>query len=743
MPGCRKTGRPDLWNARRAVTRLTALVRRLLSATLKVCLGLLLGLVIAEGVFRLRDDGAFPHVNLYLPDAELGTTLEPFATQRLAFTGNPATSLRINSRGFRGGEWPAPVPGELIVVGDSQVFGLGVEEADTFPSQLARASGRQVINAGVPTYGPFEYLAVARRLQAERPGAKIVFVFNVANDFFELERPNVKRHAVWDGWAVRRENRPGRVRDFPGRRWLFSQSHLVFALRKLQLERQQVHGDSEALDEFGAGGRGTPSEGSWTDLLTEAERQQRAPAPKQTAPSPADLAQRLAPLEAQIRKSTKELDALASQDDGPHGLRSERLMNEVLARQVGDVVRDTGSEMARSIPVTAELLATAAKEKARLTELRRRLELARVPHDETLQRSYAELAKLRWELPAPVVETRVVPGTAVLDALASLPDSTLVVLPLDVQVSSKEWAKYGAQPANMEPTLELNHAFADAARERGLRTIELTDTLRAAEPGAFLLGDLHLTPKGTSAAGAAVAEALKTTPARPIPGAQASLPSPQEWSSAPEIIVKGSTAAGCETKLIREWLRVRCESKNPGFWYSSIRLLEGARGEAQMMAARQRASVLLPLRPGTVWRVGFVASSYDLRAERVLKAEWREGATAPIVELERVASDPPETPEPVAEAFLECEARLGGPGSIPWGNLESGSPCLEYPDCVRRLACAQGHPNAKPQCPKGSTNAGADFRCLRRCTDDASCVDAFGSGSRGRCLPAGAERVCF
>lgn len=108
-----------------------------------------------------------------------------------------------------------------------------------------------------------------------------------------------------------------------------------------------------------------------------------------------------------------------------------------------------------------------------------------------------------------------------------------------------------------------------------------------------------------------------------------------------------------------------------------------------------------------------------------------------------MASDPPENPEPVAEAFLECEARLGGPTSIPWGNLERDSACLEYPDCVRRLACAQGHPNAKPTCPKGRVNAGADFRCLRRCSDDASCVDAFGSGTRGRCISSGDERVCF
>ena len=715
-------------------------MRRLFIATLRIALGLLLGLALAEAAFRLRDDSAFPHVNVYLPDPELGATLEPFATQRLAFTGNPATTLRINARGFRGAEWPAPVAGELIVVGDSQVFGLGVEEGDTFPAQLAKASGRQVLNAGVPTYGPFEYLAVARRLLAERPGAKVVFVFNVANDFFELERPNVKRHAVWDGWAVRRENHPGHVRDFPGRRWLFSQSHLVFALRKLQLERQQVRGDSEALAEFDGRDQGTTSEGSWTDLLTEAERQQRTPS-SPGSPSPADLEQRLAPLEARIRKSTKALDALANQDDGPRGIRSERLMNEVLTKHVGDVVRDTGSEMARSIPVTAELLATAAREKARLTELRRRLELARAPHDETLQRSYAELERLRWDLPVPVVDEKAVPGAAVLDALASLPDSTLVVLPLDVQVSSKEWAKYGAPSVDMEPTLELNRAFVSAAKARGLRTIELTDAFRAAEPGAFLLGDLHLTPKGTQAAAAAVADALKVTAVAAAPVLQTSPPSPQEWSAAPELAVKGSTEAGCETKQVRDWLRVRCESTNPGFWYSSLRLLEGLRGEAQLAFGRSRASVVLPLHPGRPWRVGFVASSFDLRAERVLSVTWREGA--PLVELQREASDPPENPPPVDQAFLDCEARLGGAASIAWGNLERDSPCLEYPDCVRRLACAQGHPNAKPHCPKGSSNVGPDARCLRSCTDDASCVDAFGSGSRGRCLPSGAARFCF
>jgi hypothetical protein len=39
-----------------------------------------LGLVLAEVAFRVRDHGAFPHVNFYVEDAALGTRLGPNAS---------------------------------------------------------------------------------------------------------------------------------------------------------------------------------------------------------------------------------------------------------------------------------------------------------------------------------------------------------------------------------------------------------------------------------------------------------------------------------------------------------------------------------------------------------------------------------------------------------------------------------------------------------------------------------------
>ena len=722
-------------------------MRRLFSATLKILLGLVLGLVLAEIAFRVRDDGAFPHVNLYLPDPELGTRLEPFATQRLAFTGNPPTGLRINSRGFRGGEWPEPVKGEVIVVGDSQVFGLGVEEDETFPAQLAKRSGRQVLNAGVPTYGPGEYLAVARRLVTQRPGAHVLLVFNVANDFFELSRPNTTRHAVWDGWAVRKENRPAELSQFPGRRWLFSQSHLVFAARKLQLERQQAQGDSEALVNFGpakGADPGTASEGTWSDLLTAREQQERQLADEKARlqRERAAAQQRITPIQAQVEAEQLKVQDLEDKalNGGSRLLRSERLIDQVLSKQSGDIVLDTGSERARSIPVPAELLAEATREKKRLTEARARFEQERAPHDELIRRDYAELEALRWAIPGPALEPPTL-GEDFLGELAAFQKSTaevtVVVLPLDVQVSKDEWAKYGVAGRDLSETLELNQAFAAAAQRRGLRAIDVGPALRDAEPGAFLKGDLHMTTKGIAAVAAFVSAALLQPAPTSIevawPEGVSALPSPPEWNAVGENTVKGSTAAGCETKQVREWLRVRCTETKTGGTYGGVRLAEGKRSEVQLTWTRVGASAVVPVRNGERTRVAF--SFFDADGEpyeRVLRVEPSKFEFEKDVAGQVATGWVPQA----AKEFIACHARFSGQ-AVPWGNLEPGSPCLKYTDCARQLACAQGHPNAQPPCADGQVNAGADHRCLRACSDERPC-----EGGQ-TCRPWQAVRACF
>jgi hypothetical protein len=221
---------------------------------LQVVLGLSLGLVLTELLFWLRDGGAFPHVNFYVPDAERGVRLEPNVSQRLQLGNNPLTTAHTNSQGFRGAEWPQTTGDDVIVVGDSQVFGLGVEDDETFSARLGTELKAPVLNAGVPTYGPREYLATAAELLKTRRAKHVVVVINASNDFFEVERPNLTRHAVWDGWAVRKETAPTEAPlAFPGRHWLMSRSHAVYALRRLASASQTV----DAVE----------SEGHWKDVV--------------------------------------------------------------------------------------------------------------------------------------------------------------------------------------------------------------------------------------------------------------------------------------------------------------------------------------------------------------------------------------------------------------------------------------------------------------------------------------------
>ncbi len=168
-----------------------------LRRALQALAGLLVGLALAEALFWFRDDGAFPHLNVYVPDAKLGVRLRPGGARRVAFGGNLVTRVRINADGLRGEALPPPSPGEVLVLGDSQVFGLGVEEGETFSAQLdALLPDARVINAGVPTYGPAEYVALLEELVPQRKPAVVVLTFNLVNDLFEAERPNTERHRV-------------------------------------------------------------------------------------------------------------------------------------------------------------------------------------------------------------------------------------------------------------------------------------------------------------------------------------------------------------------------------------------------------------------------------------------------------------------------------------------------------------------------------------------------------------------
>jgi lysophospholipase L1-like esterase len=94
-------------------------------------------------------------------------------------------TMSTTPAGFRA---PGPAgPPSVVCVGDSCTFGLGVEDGETFPSQLRASLGPEVLNAGIPGYSAYQgHRLLKERIGSWRPKAVVIqFGWNDA--------------AVWDG----------------------------------------------------------------------------------------------------------------------------------------------------------------------------------------------------------------------------------------------------------------------------------------------------------------------------------------------------------------------------------------------------------------------------------------------------------------------------------------------------------------------------------------------------------------
>jgi SGNH hydrolase-like domain, acetyltransferase AlgX len=736
----------------------------------QVVLGLGLGLVIAEQVFAKRDDKAFPHVNFYVPDAELGVRLEPGATMRFRFRDNPTTDIHVNAQGYRGEDWPAPGGDEIIVLGDSQVFGLGVENDETFSAMLAAHTGRSVLNAGVPTYGPPEYLALAAELLAERKPKTLVVTINFLNDPFEIDRPNKDRHAVWDGWAVRAEHAPADVRSFPGRKWLYSKSHAFYAFRRWQHERgkAELPVAGEAVD------FGTPSEGTFEDLVVDS---QAAHAERDAKLSAAEQAlnksrQRIGAVDQEIVGKRDRLDELVREASS---YEFDHFDSEVARRAPGDIVEEDLGEESRSVVLTAALIRQAARERAdHLAKLQRQQQRKGNHEIEDLlsaeQQLLAERAALREQVAAgipllPAPKSVFDAYMQQLKALCEQHGTELVVLalPVDVQVDPSEWDKYGVDDRpDMSESLVLLDDLVANAEQLGIRALHVTEALRAAEPGAFLDADIHMTARGHAAVAEALAARLDAPlpielPGTGLPEGRSFVPAADEWDPIGEVTVTGSTKAGCSTQIEREWLRVRCRrpSKNKREGYGGIEVLAGATATTMTMQGNDGQSLVTPLTIGEPLTARFVFGKQvrELRITWPLGDDGKPKFVGELVDVEGQAGAKPASAavEQLCKAHVEVTGEqwcAEGDDWSAWNCREScaglwGDPNLSEAcraafgaDHRRVLSCVQHDPLSAPACPAGSVHAFASNACFAACDVAHPCAS-------GVCTPWQGGGVCM
>ncbi|MCB2102951.1 MAG: hypothetical protein KDE22_18885 [Rhodobacterales bacterium] len=147
---------------------------------------------------------------LYRVDDETGYGLTPNFEGRL-LTRGPSAEIRVNSRGFRGPEWALDGRPRILIAGDSFTFGLPLDLEHGFVAKTAqRLPGAEVLNLGVPGYGPIQ---IARTLARECGGLKPrhVFYMYYYNDT-RIDGTIADYKTVFDGYLVNRRESDGRER---------------------------------------------------------------------------------------------------------------------------------------------------------------------------------------------------------------------------------------------------------------------------------------------------------------------------------------------------------------------------------------------------------------------------------------------------------------------------------------------------------------------------------------------------
>lgn len=132
----------------------------------------LVSLAIAEGVLRLVEKSQ-------LGDRAIQDKLinDPILDLKL-----PPHTLGHDANGFRNDS--VPQQANVVVLGDSQTWGVNAERKDAWPQQLSKLSGRSAYNMSMGGFGPVQYKAVLQ--QALRLSPKIIVVgFYFGNDIYD------------------------------------------------------------------------------------------------------------------------------------------------------------------------------------------------------------------------------------------------------------------------------------------------------------------------------------------------------------------------------------------------------------------------------------------------------------------------------------------------------------------------------------------------------------------------------
>jgi hypothetical protein len=288
---------------------------------------------------------------------------------------------------------------------------------------------------------------------------------------------------------------------------------------------------------------------------------------------------------------------------------------------------------------------------------------------------------------------------------------TVLVLPLDVQVSKEEWAKYGLPPQDTSDTLYLIGDIVAISQGLGIRAMSATHALMAAEPGAFLYGDLHMSAKGTKAVAESLARALqgeapKSYLVPELVVGRSRVPGIEEFALV-EPIKTDKLPSGCSIKRVREWVQAACANKEVFFVEGSLETLERGRWSGYQ--------VISPI----FWEHG---RSLTVQIDHLL------------VEI---------SPKEVIETRPASSLQTAGPyprpcySPLPWSNRPECQPYNTQEQCNAWQACVSGSRSNLPECGEGQVNAGSAGWCFEHCEDSVKPCE------KGVCTPWNELKICL
>ena len=119
---------------------------------------------------------------------------------------------------------------EIVVLGDSQTFGIGVNDDQTFSSYLSSVTGRSVLNTGCSGYNNYEELALARSIISYLKPKMLVLAFFAGNDPYE----NFQNRKLESPPKFQSPSKTSRVSLGTVKEWLSKNSAVYILLMRLR-----------------------------------------------------------------------------------------------------------------------------------------------------------------------------------------------------------------------------------------------------------------------------------------------------------------------------------------------------------------------------------------------------------------------------------------------------------------------------------------------------------------------------